>query len=122
MDILAGVLQRDTLAPYLFIIVIDYIMTVTIDDDDSNSGFTLRPARSRSIFAEKIADVEQVANRLLLWEPTHGVRSRGRPAITYDDSLRADTGLKLRLKMTLEKWEVLWQIEFHGDSASILER
>ena len=110
------------MAPYLFIIVIDYIMTVTIDDDDSNSGFTLRPARSRSIFAEKIADVEQVANRLLLWEPTHGVRSRGRPAITYDDSLRADTGLKLRLKMTLEKWEVLRQIEFHGDSASILER
>ena len=36
---------------------------------------------------------ELVANRLLLWEPTHGVRSRGRPAKTYVDSLRADTGL-----------------------------
>ena len=57
-DILAGVLQGDTLAPYLFIIVIGYIMTVTIDDDDSDSGFTLRPARSRRIGAEKIADVE----------------------------------------------------------------
>ena len=30
-DILAGVLQGDTLAPYLFIIVIGYIMTVTIN-------------------------------------------------------------------------------------------
>ena len=36
---------------------------------------------------------ELVANRLLFWEPTHGVRSRGRPATTYVDSLRADTGL-----------------------------
>ena len=45
-DILAGVLQGDTLAPYLFIIVVDYIMTVTIDDDDTDAGFTLTPARS----------------------------------------------------------------------------
>ena len=30
-DILAGVLQGDTLVPYLFIIVINYIMTVTIE-------------------------------------------------------------------------------------------
>ena len=30
--ILAGVLQGDTLAPYLFIIVIDYIMRLTIED------------------------------------------------------------------------------------------
>ena len=31
---------------------------------------------------------ELVANRLLLWEPTHGVQSRRRPAITYVDNLR----------------------------------
>jgi hypothetical protein len=36
---------------------------------------------------------EPVANRMLLWEPIHGVRSRGRPAMTYVDSLRADTDL-----------------------------
>ena len=36
---------------------------------------------------------ELVANRLLLWEPTHGVRRRGRLAKTCVDSLRADTGL-----------------------------
>ena len=29
-EILAGVLQGDTLAPYLFVIVVDYIMTVAI--------------------------------------------------------------------------------------------
>ena len=57
-DILAGVLQGDTLAPYLFIIVIGYIMTVTIDDDDSYFGYTLSPARCRRIGAEKIAEIE----------------------------------------------------------------
>ena len=36
---------------------------------------------------------ELVANRLLLWEPTHGTRSRGRPALTFVDNLRTDTGL-----------------------------
>ena len=56
-DILAGVLQGDTLAPYLFIIVVDYIMTVAIDDV-SDPGFTLKPARSRRVAAEKLADVE----------------------------------------------------------------
>ena len=53
-NILTGVLQGETLAPYLFIIVIDYIMAVTIDDDDSDSGITLRPARSRMIGAERL--------------------------------------------------------------------
>ena len=41
---------------------------------------------------------ELVANRLFvvsvtLGIPTHGVRSRGRPAMTYVDNLRVDTGL-----------------------------
>ena len=34
-DILAGVQQGDIHAPHLFINVIDYIMTVAIDDGDS---------------------------------------------------------------------------------------
>ena len=35
---------------------------------------------------------ELVANRLLLWEPNHGV-SWGRPAMAYIDNRRAETGL-----------------------------
>ena len=56
--ILAGVLQGDTLAPYLFIIVIDYLMTITFDDTEEVLGFTIKPARSRRVKAEKIADTE----------------------------------------------------------------
>ena len=33
-------------------------MTVAIDDEDSEYGFTLRPARSRRIGSHKLADVE----------------------------------------------------------------
>ena len=36
---------------------------------------------------------ELVASNLILWETKHGTRSRGRPATTYIDTLRRDTGL-----------------------------
>ena len=39
-DIVAGVLQGDTLAPYLFIICLDYVLSVSIDKMKEN-GFTL---------------------------------------------------------------------------------
>ncbi|KAL5252408.1 hypothetical protein ACHWQZ_G015245 [Mnemiopsis leidyi] len=57
-DILAGVLQGDTLAPYLFIIVRDYIMTVAIDDNETEHGFTLKPAQSRRVVSETVTDAE----------------------------------------------------------------
>ena len=34
-----------------------------------------------------------LAHQLLLWEPQHGHRGRGRPHLTYVDILRRDTGL-----------------------------
>ncbi|KAL5248079.1 hypothetical protein ACHWQZ_G017305 [Mnemiopsis leidyi] len=37
---------------------------------------------------------ELAAHQVLLWEPSHGNRSRGRPAFTYVDCLRKDTGLQ----------------------------
>ena len=44
-QILAGVMQGDTLAPYLFVITVDYIMLKATEGD--NFGFTLHPRRSR---------------------------------------------------------------------------
>ena len=34
-----------------------------------------------------------IGQALLLWEPTQGVRGRGRHAMTFVDTLRSDTGL-----------------------------
>ena len=44
-DILSGILQGDTLAPFLFIIVIDYIMRISVDTMKEN-GLMYRPRRS----------------------------------------------------------------------------
>ena len=45
-NIVAGVLQGDTLVPYLFIICLDYVLQMLIDLMKEN-GFTLKKARSR---------------------------------------------------------------------------
>ena len=34
-----------------------------------------------------------IAHKLLLWEPSQGARGRGRPALTYVDTIRGDTEL-----------------------------
>ena len=34
----------------------------------------------------------EVVNRVILWEPRHGRRSKGRPATSYINILAADTG------------------------------
>ena len=56
-DIMAGVLQGDTLAPYLFIIVVNYCMKLTLENDP-DIVFTLKPARSKCHKAIKLADIE----------------------------------------------------------------
>ena len=45
-DIVAGVIQGDTLAPYLFIICLDYVLRTSIDKIKEN-GFKLTKERSR---------------------------------------------------------------------------
>ena len=62
--ILAGVMQGDTLAPYLFIIVIDYLMSLVIDDE--TFGFTTTPARSRRYPVEKVTDADFADDLALL--------------------------------------------------------
>ena len=41
---------------------------------------------------------ELPAQKLVLWEPTHGHRSRGRPTSTYVDVLRKDAGAESTTK------------------------
>ena len=54
-DIVAGVLQEDTLAPYLFIICLDYVLRTAIDKIKENS-FELTKKRSRRYPTKTIAD------------------------------------------------------------------
>ena len=48
-DILSGILQGDTLAPFLFIIVFDYIIRISVDtmkDTMKDNGLFYQPRRS----------------------------------------------------------------------------
>ena len=54
-DIVAGVLQGDTLAPYLFIICLDYMFRTSIDKIKENS-FELTKKNSRRYLAKTITD------------------------------------------------------------------
>ena len=56
-SIVAGVLQGDTLAPYLFIICLDYVLRTSIDKIKEN-GFELTKKRSRRYPATTITDAD----------------------------------------------------------------
>ena len=59
-DIVAGVLQGDTLASYLFIICLDYVLRTSIDKIREN-GFELTKKRSRRYPAKTITDADDIA-------------------------------------------------------------
>ena len=64
-DIVAGVLQGDTLAPYLFIICLDYVLRTSIDNIREN-GFVLTKKRSRRYPAKTITDADYADDIALL--------------------------------------------------------
>ena len=56
-EITTGVLQGDTLAPFLFIICLEYILKTSLDNN-RELGFTLTERKSRRYLAEKITDTD----------------------------------------------------------------
>ena len=65
LDIVAGVLQGDTLAPYLFIICLDYVLRTSIDKIKEN-GFELTKKRSRRYPATTITDSDSADDIAIL--------------------------------------------------------
>ena len=58
-DIVAGVLQGDTLASYLFIICLDYVLRISIDKIKGN-GFELTKKRSRRYPAKIVINADDI--------------------------------------------------------------
>ena len=56
-EITTGVLQGDTLAPFLFIICLDYILKTSLDNN-RELGFTLTERKSKRYPAEQITDTD----------------------------------------------------------------
>lgn len=61
-DMLAGVMQRDTLAPFLFIIVLDYALKKAIIGWPKDRDFMLTPKNSRRHPAVVLTDLDYVNN------------------------------------------------------------
>ena len=64
--ILCGVLQGDTLAPFFFIIVLDYALSTAICGREAELGFTITPRRSRRYPAVAQTDLDFVDDIALL--------------------------------------------------------
>ena len=64
-DIVAGVLHGDMLAPYLFIICLDYMFRTSIDKIRENS-FELKKKRGRRPPAKTITDADYADNIAIL--------------------------------------------------------
>jgi len=64
-DIAAGVLQGDTLAPYIFVICLDYVLRTSLDTI-KEKGFTLKKARSRRYPAQTVTDADYADDLALL--------------------------------------------------------
>lgn len=67
-DIIAGVLQGDTLAPYLFAIVLDYVMREAIGDKEPELGFEIDKRKSRRHPAIFMCDLDFADDIALLSE------------------------------------------------------
>ena len=65
LDIVAGVLQGDTLTPYLFVICLDYVLR-TCTDLMKENGFKLAKERGRGYSAQTITDADYTDDIALL--------------------------------------------------------
>ena len=73
--ILAGVMQGDTLAPFLFVIVLDYALGQAIQGREEELGFTLHRRRSRRVPAVSICDLDFADDIALLSNQIEQARS-----------------------------------------------
>ena len=69
--ILSGVLQGDTLAPYLFIIVLDYALRKAIDGREEELSFCLKKHQSRRVGPEVLTDLDFADDIALMSEQIH---------------------------------------------------
>ena len=70
----------------------DHVKNIDLYGDLPRLSDKIRQRRMR-LAGHCVRHPELGASELILWEPTHGRRARGRPHATYVDTLRRDTGM-----------------------------
>ena len=72
-DVLAGMLEGDTLAPFLFVICLDYVLRISVDKCNEY-GLTLELARSRRFHTKKIPDADYADDLALLSDNSYNAQ------------------------------------------------
>ena len=118
-DIVAGVLQRDTLVPYHFTICLDYVLRTSIDKIKEN-GFKLTKERRRRYPAQTISDVDYADDIALL-------TNAPAQAETQQHSLeRAAVGIGLHVKAQKTEYMCFYQrgdiFTLNGSSLKLVDK
>ena len=95
-NILAGVLQGDTLAPFLFVIVLDFALRKAISGREQELGLTLTPRRSRRQPAVVLTDLDYADDISLLSNHVE----QAQELLSRVESECARVGLRLNAKKT----------------------
>ncbi len=92
-DVLTGVLQGDVLAPFLFIVVIDWVMR---NSNMNHLGFVTQPRRSRRYPAELLGDLEFADDIGLMENTQEGAQEQ----VDRLSNTAKETGLVINAKKT----------------------
>ena len=95
-EILAGVLQGDTLAPYLFVIVLDYALRMAIEGKEEDLGFQLTRRQSRRVGPEVVTDFDFADDIALLSEEMY----QAQELLQRVETSVAKVGLKMNASKT----------------------
>ena len=91
-EVEAGVLQGDALAPYLFVMVVDYVLRAAIPDD--SIGFMIQKRLSRQHFAKYVTDLDFADDIVLL----SGTMTNAQTLLTAVEKNAAAVGLHINLQ------------------------
>ena len=94
--ILNGVLQGDTLAPYIFVIVLDYALRKAITGREEQLGFLLESRKSRCYPAKYMTDLEFADDIMLVSNDI----TQAQKLLTCVEICSSEIGLQLNVKKT----------------------
>jgi hypothetical protein len=95
-NILAGVLQGDTLAPYLFIIVLDHCLRSAIAGREEDLGFTVKPRQTRRVGPIKVTDLDFADDIAIISDTS----TQARELLERVESAALRVGLHINAKKT----------------------
>lgn len=91
-----GVLQGDTLAPFLFIIVVDYLLRQAFGDDDDDRGVRIKDRKSSRDLAKHLTDLDYADDIAVLGSS----RANAQALLTSLEDAAAAVGLRINAKKT----------------------